>query len=98
MTGLADEEFALQAIKTGADDYLMKGQISDGLLVRTIRYTMERKRAEDAVRESEEQYRIITETAQDAIITIDDQSRSFSQIRQQSASSAMPEVRWRGSR
>ncbi len=74
MTGLADEEFALEAIKAGADDYLMKGQINDFLLGRTIRYTRERKRAEEAARASEEQYRIVTEAAQDAILTIDDES------------------------
>jgi hypothetical protein len=37
--------------------------------------TTERKIAEDALRESEERYRIVAETATDAIITIDEESR-----------------------
>jgi PAS domain S-box-containing protein len=36
---------------------------------------IERKRAEEALRESEEQYRVVAETASDAIITIDTESR-----------------------
>jgi diguanylate cyclase (GGDEF)-like protein/PAS domain S-box-containing protein len=75
MTGLADEDFAVSAIKTGADDYLMKGQISEVLLIRTIRYTMERKRADEALRESEERYRAVMEAAQDAIFNVDEESR-----------------------
>ncbi len=59
LTGLADEEFALKAIQSGADEYLIKGRINDFLLVRTIRYTMERKRIIEEMRRSEEQYRLL---------------------------------------
>jgi DNA-binding response OmpR family regulator len=55
LTGLADEDFALKAIKSGADDYLIKGQITDTLLVRTIRYTIERKHITEELRQSEGQ-------------------------------------------
>ena len=44
-TGLDDEETAIQAIKKGAEDYLIKGEALCNVLVRTIRYTIERKRA-----------------------------------------------------
>ena len=46
LTGNWDEETGLAAIREGADDYLIKGQISGLLLVRSIRYAMERRRAE----------------------------------------------------
>lgn len=59
LTGLADEDFALKAIKSGADDYLIKGQITDTLLVRTIRYTIERKHIIEELRQSEGQYRLL---------------------------------------
>ena len=52
LTGLADEDFALRAIKAGAADYLIKGQINRILIVRTIRYAIERKRADEVLRES----------------------------------------------
>jgi len=46
LTGLSDEHVALQAVKEGAQDYLVKGQINGGLLVREIRYAIERKKNE----------------------------------------------------
>jgi len=46
LTGNLDEEIGLAAIREGADDYLIKGQISGTLLVRSVRYAMERRRAE----------------------------------------------------
>ena len=46
LTGNLDEEIGLAAIRAGADDYLIKGQISGALLVRSVRYAMERRRTE----------------------------------------------------
>ena len=43
LTGRADEAIGLQALQKGAADYLVKGQISSNLLVRAIRYSIERK-------------------------------------------------------
>ncbi len=62
LTGLSDEEFAVKAIHSGADEYLIKAQIDRTLLVRTIRYTMERKRILEELRSSEEQYRVLFES------------------------------------
>ncbi|MBI3620723.1 MAG: EAL domain-containing protein [Nitrospirae bacterium] len=47
LSGLLDRTVALQAVQKGAQDYLIKGQASRELLVRAIRYSMERKRAEE---------------------------------------------------
>ena len=46
MTGLDDEEFALETAREGAQDYLVKGHVDTGVLVRAIRYAIERKRYE----------------------------------------------------
>jgi phosphoserine phosphatase RsbU/P len=46
LTGLNDETVAVQAVQAGAQDYLVKGQVDSTLLVRSIRYAMERKRLE----------------------------------------------------
>jgi two-component system cell cycle sensor histidine kinase/response regulator CckA len=43
MTGLADESVGTEAIRCGAQDYLIKGQADRRVLVRTIRYALERK-------------------------------------------------------
>jgi two-component system sensor histidine kinase/response regulator len=43
LTGLNDEAVALEALRNGAQDYLTKGQINGELLVRAMRYAIERK-------------------------------------------------------
>jgi PAS domain S-box-containing protein len=45
-----DEDTAVQAVQGGAQDYLTKGKISSDVLVRTIRYALERKHIEDSLR------------------------------------------------
>jgi len=45
LTGLDDQSLAIEAMRVGAQDYLVKGQVKSGL-PRTIRYAIERKRAE----------------------------------------------------
>jgi signal transduction histidine kinase len=47
LTGQRDPALALEAIQSGASDYLVKGQIHADLLQRSIRYAIERKRAEE---------------------------------------------------
>jgi len=56
ITGTDDETLALNAMHAGAQDYLVKGQIDGELLARTLRYSIERRQAEDARRESEERF------------------------------------------
>lgn len=52
LTGLDDTTLAVKAVREGAQDYLIKGRIDSNLLARTIRYSIERKRIEKALRES----------------------------------------------
>jgi diguanylate cyclase len=47
LSGRDDEEVALQALQGGAEDYLVKGQGDGDLISRSIRYSIERKNAED---------------------------------------------------
>jgi two-component system sensor histidine kinase UhpB len=57
LTGLNDTKLALQALVMGAQDYLIKGDFDEKLLSRAIRYSMERMRNLQYLRESEERYR-----------------------------------------
>ena len=44
LTGLEDEGLALEAVRRGSQDYLVKGQVGGPLLERSIRYAIERRR------------------------------------------------------
>lgn len=49
MTGLDDEAIGVTALKKGVQDYLVKGQVDGNVLWRSIRYSIERKLAEDKI-------------------------------------------------
>lgn len=52
LSGLNDEAVAMRAVQAGAQDYLVKGQVDTGMLVRSIRYAIERSQAEAALRQA----------------------------------------------
>jgi PAS domain S-box-containing protein len=67
LTGLDDTDLALDSVRAGAQDYLVKGEVSEELLVRSIRYAIERRRTEAALRESEEKFRVLAEQSPNMI-------------------------------
>jgi two-component system phosphate regulon sensor histidine kinase PhoR len=72
VTGLEDLNISVEAIQKGASDYLVKGADSlTDILVRTILYALERKRAEEMLRLSEKNFRNIINNSADAIIVTD---------------------------
>jgi len=67
LTGLKDETAAIKAVQSGAQDYLIKGQVDDNSLVRSIRYAIERSRrrqAEEVLRTTNEEFRAAQEIQQ----------------------------------
>ena len=77
LTGLADEEAGVQAIKKGASDYLVKGKFFRDMLVRTIRYSLERKEVEQQLRQGEERLRAIMDNIQTGIILVDAETHTI---------------------
>jgi len=73
LTGLADEETGINAVKEGAQDYLVKGQVDKNLLTRSIRYGIERKAADRKIHESNERFRIVLNNAPITIFALDKQ-------------------------
>jgi PAS domain S-box-containing protein len=77
LTGYASLESAIEALREGAYDYLVKPCPDDELKLKIekglerVRLVEERQRAEEALRESEERYRVIFEQAADSIVLID---------------------------
>ena len=57
LTGRGSHDVDVEAMKAGASDYLVKGKVDPALLERSIRYALERVRAEEALRDSEERHR-----------------------------------------
>ncbi len=51
LSGLDDRNLAIEAVRHGAQDYLVKTDVDGNLLVRSIRYAIERKQTEQAMRE-----------------------------------------------
>jgi len=71
LTGLDDEEAATRAVQKGVQDFLVKGQVDGNLLVRSIRYALERKKAERELQLAEQRYRTIFENSAVAIMMVD---------------------------
>ncbi|MEL7669776.1 MAG: PAS domain S-box protein [Methanobacterium sp.] len=65
LTGLTDGKTGINAVKMGAQDYLVKGQVESTLLERSIKYSIERKKAEEKI----QIFANIVESSDDAIIT-----------------------------
>ena len=75
LSGNNDQDLAVTAVQAGAQDYLVKGQINGNRLVRAARYALERKRLEDALRQSAERHLSILRTAMDGFWRVDMQAR-----------------------
>jgi len=49
-TGLNDEKLAIETLRKGAQDYVVKGELDGKILTRALRYAMERHRMQQAIR------------------------------------------------
>lgn len=58
MSSWGAEELAIKAVQEGAQDYLIKGQVDSDLLVRSMRYAIERKQAEEELRRAYDEMEI----------------------------------------
>ncbi|MBN1762257.1 MAG: PAS domain S-box protein [Methanomicrobia archaeon] len=75
LTGRGREEVAIEALNRGANHYIQKGVDTDsmyGTLAHAIRDAVEKKRAVEALRESEREYRTIFETTGTATVIIEE--------------------------
>jgi PAS domain S-box-containing protein len=71
LTGQGDKAIDLEAMKAGAADYLIKGQLTADQLDRAIRYAIERKRAEERLRRERDLISRIMETSPVGIVVAD---------------------------
>jgi PAS domain S-box-containing protein len=76
VTGSISEEAAVECIKAGADDYVIKGHLArlEPAIIDAFRrkkIAQEKEKAEAALRESEEMFRLITESMSDLVAVLD---------------------------
>lgn len=77
LSGLADTNAALEALSLGAQDYLVKGEFDEKLLLKSIKYCMERKKILENIRESkmevelrEKRFRALIENSAEGVIVL----------------------------
>ena len=73
LSGASDEELARQAVQRGAVDYFAKAHIDARWLPHALRYIMERKASQDALRDSEERFRAMSDASPLGIFVSDAQ-------------------------
>src|SRR5919109_367442 len=71
LTGLDDEEAAVKAVEQGAQDYLIKGQVDGHLLVRSLRYAIQRQRSEEALKERNRELLILRNISEAILGSLD---------------------------
>jgi len=75
LTGASDHGVDAEALRAGACDYLVKGQITGPLLDRVLRHALERARIEDSRRESEERFRLVADATPALLYVADAEGR-----------------------
>lgn len=75
LTGVEDESLGVTLVQAGAQDYLVKGQVTGQQLTRALRYAAERKRIQTKLRSSETRIRLLLESTGEGIYGIDPAGR-----------------------
>ncbi len=63
MTGLDDEDIALESLREGAQDYLVKNRLTADNILRGIKYGIERKKITDLLTKNARQFSLLSATA-----------------------------------
>jgi len=75
LTGKGNHDVDMEAMKVGAMDYLVKGELSEEKLERCIRYALDRSAVLKALRANEQKYRNMYERSKDMVFTATEEGR-----------------------
>jgi signal transduction histidine kinase len=70
LTGIDNEEIATKIIETGGQDFLVKGQVDSNILLRSIRYAIDRKCTEDKLRDANTRLNELDRIKNEFIMTV----------------------------
>lgn len=76
----AYEDIACECVKQGAQDYLVKPDISPGILIRSIKYAIERVKLENSKKELDDKYRNLVEATGAGIYELDFEEMRFTYV------------------
>ncbi len=71
LSSIKDETLAFTAVSKGAEDYLIKGEINNIMLKRSIFYSIERHKVKAALKERNELFKIVADNVNDLIAIVD---------------------------
>lgn len=74
-TELDDRDLALESVRNGAQDYVIKGIAGDDSVLRCLQYAIERNSVDLALRVGQERLKVILENSYDAFISMDSKWR-----------------------
>ena len=75
LTGLEDEALGSEAVRKGAQDYLVKGQMGAHRLLQTIHHAVERKRTEQSLLRAKQEWERTFDSVPDLIAILDNRYR-----------------------
>lgn len=67
LSGVNDSAVSVDAVKAGAQDFLVKGEFEDNVLLKTILYGIERKKNQLKIEEANKRYDLISKATNDTI-------------------------------
>lgn len=75
LSSLGDEGTALEALRRGAQDYLVKGFVEGHVLARSLRYAVERQRARDTLRRERDFTAAVVNAVGNLVVVLDADGR-----------------------
>ncbi len=76
LSGQGDESVALEAVQAGAQDYLVKGHVDGHLLSRSLRYSIERKRTEEALKRANDELKELSRLKSGLVSSVSHEMRT----------------------
>ncbi len=77
LSGMNDTSLSLQAVQAGAQDFLVKGEFEEKLLLKTILYSIERKKTQLKLEEANRRFSYASKATNDALWDWDMKSNEF---------------------